>query len=50
MPEQHYRAFISYSHKDKDWGQWLHKAIETYRTPLKLVSVEGRDGLAPSRI
>ena len=28
-----YRAFISYSHKDKKWGDWLHGALETYRVP-----------------
>ena len=26
-----YWAFISYSHQDKKWGDWLHKALETYR-------------------
>ena len=23
-----YWAFISYSHQDKKWGDWLHKALE----------------------
>ena len=26
-----YKAFISYSHQDKKWGDWLHRALETYR-------------------
>jgi len=26
-----YYAFVSYSHQDKQWGDWLHKALETYR-------------------
>ena len=39
-----YRAFISYSHRDKRWGDWLHKALETYRVPRRLVGAEGRDG------
>jgi WD40 repeat protein len=30
-------AFISYSHKDREWGDWLHRALETYRVPKKLV-------------
>ncbi len=28
-----YKAFISYSWADKDWGEWLHRALETYRAP-----------------
>ena len=32
-----YRAFISYSHKDRAWGDWLHKALEGYRVPGRLV-------------
>ena len=31
-----YRAFISYSHKDKAWANWLHKKLETYRFPRQL--------------
>jgi tetratricopeptide (TPR) repeat protein len=33
-----YWAFISYSSKDKAWGRWLHRAIETYGIPAQLVS------------
>jgi hypothetical protein len=25
-----YRAFISYSHADTDWANWLHRAIESF--------------------
>jgi WD40 repeat protein len=32
-----YWAFISYSHVDKAWGNWLHRALETYRPPKVLV-------------
>ena len=35
-----YKAFISYSHQDKKWGDWLHKALETYRVPKGLVKKE----------
>ena len=28
-----YYAFISYSHKDEKWAQWLHQKLETYRLP-----------------
>jgi tetratricopeptide (TPR) repeat protein len=36
-----YSAFISYSHADKAAAAWLHRAIETYRTPRR---VRGRAG------
>jgi WD40 repeat protein len=45
-----YWAFISYSHTDKTWGDWLHKALETYRVPRRLVGKEGRDCKVPARI
>jgi hypothetical protein len=45
-----YWAFISYSHTDKEWGNWLHKALETYRVPSRLVGKESRDGIIPTRI
>lgn len=32
-----YHAFISYSHRDRAWGDWLHKALETYKVPKALV-------------
>jgi len=28
-----YYAFISYSHLDKKWANWLHKSLETYKVP-----------------
>jgi len=31
-----YKTFISYSHKDKSWGDWLHKQLETYSIPKSL--------------
>jgi eukaryotic-like serine/threonine-protein kinase len=40
MPQFKYFAFISYSHADRAWADWLHKALETYRIPARLV---GRD-------
>jgi hypothetical protein len=32
-----YRAFIAYSHHDDPWAKWLHRALETYRVPGRLV-------------
>ena len=31
-----YKAFISYSHKDKVFAKWLHKRIENYKIPDSL--------------
>jgi WD40 repeat protein len=45
-----YWAFISYSHEDARWGEWLHKTIETYRIPKKLLGKESRDGKIPKRL
>ena len=32
----HYVAFISYSHRDRRWAQWLHRKLEGYRFPKAL--------------
>lgn len=45
-----YWAFISYSHQDKGWGDWLHKALESYRVPAKLVGRASRDGVVPRKL
>ena len=42
-----YRAFISYSHADRRWAEWLHKALETYRVPSRLVGRETPAGVIP---
>jgi hypothetical protein len=43
-----YWAFISYSSKDKTWGRWLHRAIETYGIPAQLIGHSMRAGNVPS--
>ena len=48
--DKRYKAFISYSWADKVWGEWLHKTLETYRTPKALVGVETSLGPAPPRL
>lgn len=45
-----YRAFISYSHADKAWADWLHKVLETYRVPSRLVGKETAAGIIPRRL
>lgn len=45
-----YRAFISYSWADKAWGEWLHRALETYRTPSSLVGRQTPLGAAPKSL
>jgi hypothetical protein len=45
-----YWAFISYSHSDESWAQWLHKELETYRVPRRLVGRKNAFGAVPRRI
>lgn len=37
-----YRAFLSYSHADRNWARWLHRRLENYRPPKTVTAtVEG---------
>jgi hypothetical protein len=45
-----YVAFISYSHRDEEWAQWLHEELETYRVPRRLVGRQTPLGPVPSRL
>lgn len=45
-----YWAFISYSHADAKWGDWLHAALETYRVPSRLVRNANPPGAVPKRV
>ena len=49
-PNLHYRAFISYSHRDDVAAQSLHKRLETYRLPNKLVGQETPRGAIPDKL
>ena len=48
--EPGYRAFISYSHADSGLAKWLHRALEGYRIPSKLVGRETAVGVVPRRL
>jgi len=48
--ERRYRAFISYSHVDEAVGQWLHRALERYRLPSRLVGEQTAVGSVPARL
>lgn len=50
MKNYRYRAFISYSHADERWGDWLQRALESYRVPDALVGKETPLGPAPRRL
>lgn len=36
MADLRYTAYLSYSHQDKSWADWLHRALEGYRVPPRL--------------
>jgi WD40 repeat protein len=45
-----YWAFISYSHRDKGPGEWLHKSLEAYRVAKPLQGRSTRLGPIPARL
>ena len=45
-----YRAFISYSHRDRAWADWLHRTIEAWRPPRALVGRVTAQGPVPERL
>ncbi len=50
MSEFRYRAFISYSHQDEHQAAWIHRALESYRVPRRLVGLQGQFGAVPDRL
>jgi hypothetical protein len=48
-PKQ-YWSFISYSHQDHKWAEWLHRSLESYRVPSQLVGKITTQGPVPKRI
>jgi len=49
-PAFRYYAFISYSHRDKAWADWLHRALEAYRVPKRLAGQATAAGVIPARL
>lgn len=45
-----YAAFLSYSHSNDDVALWLHRALERYRVPKRLVGQPGGHGPIRRRI
>ncbi|MGB5622053.1 MAG: TIR domain-containing protein [Gammaproteobacteria bacterium] len=45
-----FRAFISYSHDDKAAAEWLHRVLESYRLPSRLVGMQTPAGDVPARL
>jgi hypothetical protein len=45
-----FKAFISYSHTDRETADWLHKALERYRIPKELHGTPGCDGPIPKQL
>src|SRR5262245_24465359 len=45
-----YYAFISYSHKDKELADWLHREIERFRVPRSLAGKLTANGVVPKRL
>ncbi|MFS0737482.1 toll/interleukin-1 receptor domain-containing protein [Sphingomonas sp. 1P06PA] len=50
MSDIRYSAFISYNHRDVAWARWLHKALERYRVPRRLLGREGPFGPIAARL
>ncbi len=49
-PDFKYWAFVSYSHRDKAWADWLHSSLEGFRVPARLRGRPSRDGFVPRRL
>ncbi|MGQ3058047.1 MAG: TIR domain-containing protein [Nevskia sp.] len=45
-----YAAFLNYSHRNDAEAQWLHRALERYRVPKRLVGQPGAHGPIGRRI
>ena len=46
----HYKAFISYKHDDASWARKIHRYLETYSVPRRLVGNKARHGRIPKKL
>ena len=44
-----YWAFLSYSHQDQKWAEWLHRRLEGFAVPRRFVGLATGAGPAPRR-
>lgn len=45
-----YKAYMSYCHADQKWAAWLHRSLESYRLPKRLVGTQGLHGAIPKKL
>jgi tetratricopeptide (TPR) repeat protein len=45
-----YYAFLSYSHKDREVADWLHRELERFRVPSALAGKLTANGVVPRRL
>ena len=52
IPRAHarYFAFLSYSHKDEELADWLHRELEEFRVPRSLAGKLTTNGVVPRRL
>jgi len=50
MAEFRYIAFLSYSHRDRQIAEWLHRELETYRVPKRMIGTATLLGPVPARL
>jgi len=49
-PQVRYYAFLSYSHKDEDLAEWLHRELEEFQVPHALAGKLTANGVIPKRL
>jgi tetratricopeptide (TPR) repeat protein len=50
LPRTRYYAFLSYSHKDKELADWLHRELEKFRVPSSIAGKLTANGVVPRRL
>jgi tetratricopeptide (TPR) repeat protein len=50
QPRVRYYAFLSYSHKDEELAEWLHRELEEFQVPHALAGKLTANGVIPKRL